>query len=265
MHNQPIGILDSGVGGLTIWKEITVLLPHESIIYIGDSKNTPYGQFNADKTHKLAKKLVKFLLSKNSKVIVIACNTITVSCLDKLRIEFPQVPIIGTVPVIKTAAQITKNKKIGILSTTYTAKSAYQKQLIEKFANHCRVFEHGTDELVPLIEKGELGGEKINDILQKTLNKFKKEGIDTLALGCTHFPFVSADLRRILGDDVRLLDSGAAIARQVQRVLEKNNSLTHKSKSKYEFFTTGTVKNFEKVANTLGKGTITKKVKNIAL
>lgn len=265
MQNRPIGILDSGVGGLTVWKEIAELLPQESTVYIGDSYNSPYGRYTADKIHELAKKLIKFLISKDAKIIVIACNSITVSCLDKLREEFPQVPIVGTVPVVKTAARITKNKRIGILSTTNTAKSEYQKKLIEQFAHDCSVFSHGTDDLVPLIEKGELSGVTVGRILNKVLSQFKDEGVDTLALGCTHYPFVSWQIKDIIGKNITLLDSGTAIARQVKRVLEKNNSMTQESKSKYEFFTTGAVENFQKVANTLGKGTITKKVKNIAL
>ena len=265
MRNQPIGILDSGVGGLTVFKEIVHLLPHESIMYIGDSQSTPYGQYSADKIHKLAKKLVDFLISKKAKIIVIACNTITVSCLDKLREEYPQIPIIGTVPVVKTAAEVTKNKKIGILSTTNTAKSTYQKHLVEKFANNCYVFEHGTDELVPLIEKGEFNGKKMNEVLERTLMKFKREEIDTLALACTHFPFVADKMHEILGDKVRLLDSGAAIARQVQRVLDNNEAFANHTTPTYAFFTTGKKESFEKVAKHLGKDTITKNIHNISL
>jgi glutamate racemase len=265
MNNQPIGILDSGVGGLTVWKEISELLPQESTVYIGDSLNSPYGRYSADYIVKLSKKLINFLLDENVKLIVIACNTITVSCLDKLRREYPKVPIIGIVPVVKTAALVTKNHKIGILSTTNTATSEYQKNLIKQFATGCKVYSHGTDDLVPLIEKGEFSGNVMEKVLNKVLPQFKNEGVDTLALGCTHFPFIRQQIQGKLGKDVNLLDSGTAIARQVKRVLEKNNSMTQESKSKYEFFTTGTVENFEKVANTLGKGTITQKVKSIAL
>lgn len=251
-NNNPIGVLDSGLGGLTIWKEITALLPHESTIYIGDSKNAPYGARHTDEIYRLSQKMIAFLLSKGVKLIVLACNTITVSCLDKLRENYPDMPIVGTVPVIKTAAAVTRNKQIGVLSTTYTAKSQYQKKLIAQFANGCIVHTHGTDALVPLIEKGEISGEKIEYILKTTFAKFKKEKVDTIALGCTHFPFLRTQMREILGPQVALLDSGAAIARQVKRVLENNNTLTEQKHPRHEFYTTGD----PRIAKKLLAGTI---------
>lgn len=265
MNNRPIGILDSGLGGLTIWKEIINNLPKESTIYIGDSLNTPYGKKSPNEIYSLSKKLINFLLKKNVKAIVVACNAITVSCIDQLRSDFPQIPIIGTVPVVKTAVEVTKNKKIGILSTTTTAKSDYQKKLIKKFASNCKVFVHGTDDLVPLIEKGEFGGEKLKKILQKILSTFQKEQVDTLALACTHFPFIRREIENILGKKVILLDSGTAIGRQVKRILENNNTLSEKKKPKYEFFTTGNDQVFTKVAKTLREGTITESIRKIKL
>lgn len=239
MNNNPIGILDSGLGGLTVWKEVVKLLPHESIMYIGDSLNTPYGAKSEEDIYRLSKKIVDFLLSKHVKLIVIACNTITVSCLDKLRDDYPDIPIVGTVPVVKTAVERTKNNRIGILSTTRTATSTYQRNLINEFAGGCDVFVHGTDELVPMIEKGEVEGERINLVLKKVLTQFQKEQVGTIALGCTHFPFLKQQMQEILGPEVTILDSGAAIARQVKRVLENNNALTEQKHPTYEFYTTG--------------------------
>ena len=239
MNNNPIGILDSGLGGLTVWKEIAALLPHESTVYIADSQNTPYGAKSHEEIYHLSKRLIEFLLTKQAKVIVIACNTITVSCLDRLRNDYPNLPIIGTVPVIKTAVEITKNKKIGVLSTTGTAESQYQKELIHKFAGGINVINLGTDELVPLIEKGELEGEKIDAILQNVLFKFKEAEVDALALGCTHFPLLRSQMEKILGSSVRVLDSGQAIARQVKRILEHNQIIAEEKEPKYEFYTTG--------------------------
>lgn len=233
MNNRSIGILDSGIGGITIWKEVAKELPKESTIYIADSKNVPYGVKTPKEIHKLARKLVHFLLKRDVKLIVIACNTITVSCLDKLRREFPQVPIVGTVPVVKTASEKTRNKKIGILSTVGTAKSAYQKKLIEKFAKDLKVLNIGTDKLVPLIEKGE----DVDLVLPKVLKPFKE--VDVLALGCTHFPLVKNKIQKILGSNVLILDSGPAIARQVRRVLIHNDILSNSKRAKHYFYTTG--------------------------
>ncbi len=202
MNNHPIGILDSGLGGLTVLQAIARELQNESFVYIGDSVSTPYGAKSPDEIYKLAKRLIEFLLQQEVKLIVIACNTITVTCLDKLRSDYSQIPIVGTVPVIKTAAEVSKNKYIGILSTTQTAQSDYQKHLIETFANGCTVFNHGTDALVPLIEQGQLESSEMTAALQSVLQVFKNEKIDALALGCTHFPFLEKQMQTILGSNV---------------------------------------------------------------
>lgn len=238
MKNNPVGVLDSGIGGITIVKEIMQELPGESIVYIGDSYNTPYGAKSKKEIYQLSKRMVEFLLEKHAKVIVIACNTITVSNLDTLRKEYPQIPIIGTVPVVKTAVSVTKNKRIGILSTTMTAKSEYQKNLIKTFADGCIVYNHGTDILVPLIEQGKFSGEEVETSLRSILAVFQHEKIDTLALGCTHFPFLREQMKSILGNEVQILDSGAAIARQVRRVLEHNNIVIENEKPQYSIYLT---------------------------
>ena len=256
MKNNPIGILDSGVGGLTVLSAIVKELPHESFVYIGDSHNTPYGAKSSEEIYQLSKRMIEFLLKKEVKLIIVACNTITVSCLDRLRNEYPDVPIVGTVPVIKTAAAVSKNKRIGILSTTRTAKSDYQKHLIEEFANECAVFNHGTDALVPLIEQGNVESLEMADALSEALRQFSNEGIDTLALGCTHFPFLKKQMQEILGPKVQLLDSGGAIARQVKRVLEHNDTLATEGDGKLYIFTTGNMH----VAEDLARGLFGNKI-----
>lgn len=234
--NKPIGVLDSGVGGLTVWKEIVRELPNESTIYIADSRNVPYGTKTTKEIHKLARKLVQFLLKKDVKLIIIACNTVTVTSLYKLRKEFPKIPIVGTVPVVKTAAEKTKIGKIGILSTVRTAESRYQRDLIKKFAQNLEVLNVGTDKLVPLIEKRE----DVGSVLSKIIEPFSE--VDVLVLGCTHFPLIKDKIQKILGSKVLILDSGAAIARQVKRVLVHNKLLSNSKKAKNYFYTTGNEK-----------------------
>ena len=251
MNNQPIGILDSGVGGLSIWKEIVKNLPHESTIYLADSINCPYGDRTEDEIYILAKRLVKFLLDKKVKLIVLACNTITVFCIDKLRIDFPNIPIVGTVPAVKTAAELTKSKKIGILSTEPTARSEYQKDLINKFAKGCFVINKGESKLVPYIEKGDTKSEKIKKILRDSLKEFLAKDVDVIALGCSHFPFLKDEIGEIMGDRVKILDSGEAIARQVKRVLINNNHLSLSNNPSHIFYTTGNAKEFSKVSKKL--------------
>lgn len=250
MNTQPIGVLDSGVGGLSIWKEIVTFLPNESTIYVGDSKNCPYGSRSASEIYVLASKLVQFLIKQNVKLIIVACNTITVSCLPRLRNDFPNVPIIGTVPVVKSGVSQSKKKRIGILSTVATAGSEYQKELIRKFAKGARVISLGTDRLVPFVEKGEIESPRMQKLLREELRPFIDAEIDVLALGCSHFPFLKNEMQRILGRDVLILDSGVAITRQVRRVLESNKILSN-SVPAYEFYTTGDAKEFQLLTKNL--------------
>ncbi|MEK7559521.1 MAG: glutamate racemase [Patescibacteria group bacterium] len=254
MNRNPIGVIDSGVGGLSILREIIKKLPNESFIYLADSANCPYGSKSSDEIYKLSKRLVQFLLKKKAKLVVIACNTITVACLDKLREDFPQIPIIGTVPVVKTASKNTKNGHIGILSTKQTAKSKYQKALIKKFAKDLKVLNIGTDKLTPIIENAEADKTRIDKILRKELKPFQKFNIDVLALGCSHFPFLKKEMQKILGKKVSILDSSGAIARQTKRILLMENSclpagrsLSEYNKPVKSFYTTGELKKFEKI------------------
>lgn len=235
---KPIGILDSGVGGLTIWKEIAALLPHEQTIYLGDSRNAPYGVKNSEEITVLAQSLIQFLLKQDAKLIVVACNTITLNSIDALREAFPAVPIIGTVPVIKGAAQQTKTKRIGLLATSAGGNSLYVQNLIKTHASNCDVIIVSTDKLVPLIENGGSNTEEMKVLLKEELKPFVGT-IDTLVLGSTHFPFIRSEIQDILGPGVLLLDTGPAIARQTKRILEANKLVSVEKKEADHFYTTG--------------------------
>lgn len=252
MNNQPIGILDSGVGGLTIWREIVRLLPRESTIYIADSKNCPYGVKTPEEIYTLSRRLVQFLLDRESKLIVLACNTVTVTCIDRLRAEFRGVPIIGTVPVIKTAAEKSKTKRIGIFSTPVTAQSQYQRDLINTYARECEVVSRGSDTLVSSIEKGDISAKELEELLTEELEPFMDDYIDTLVLGCSHFPLVKEIMQKIMGKKVLILDSGAAIARHVQRVLEKTQSFASSDGNTHIFYTTGDRKQIDLLLGRMG-------------
>lgn len=264
MNNQPIGILDSGIGGLSIWQEIVRQLPHESTIYFADSKNCPYGNKSFEEIYLLARRLVRVLVKKRAKLVVIACNTITVACLGKLRKEFPAIPIVGTVPVVKTAAEHSKKKKIAILSTVATAQSHYQNQLIETFAKGCEVLSIGTDKLVSLVEHGEVNSKEVNAALREILEPCMEKDIDVLALGCSHFPFLRQQMQGVLGSKVLLLDSAGAIARQVGRVLT-GNAVLSKGKATHQFFTTGDAHKFGAVATKLISDTIAANTQHVRL
>lgn len=263
MNNQPIGVLDSGIGGLSVWRELVEQLPQESTLYIADSKHCPYGNRSAEEIHFLAKRLVQFLIQKQVKLIVVACNTITVSCLDKLRIDFPTISLVGIVPVVKTAVTHTKNKKIGILSTQGTAKSEYQKHLLAEFAQGYEVLNVGTDKLVPFIEKGDLQSRLFYNVLKAELHPFIDSNIDTLALGCSHFPFIKKQIQHVLGSKVQLLDSGGAVGRQVKRVLEHNKSLGQAKNPTHQFFTTGEKEQFKTTVLKLFEGEFEAKIRRV--
>lgn len=249
MNNNPIGIIDSGVGGLTIASKIIETLPGENIVFVGDSKNTPYGRKSRDEIYSLTKKMINFLISQNIKLLVVACNTITVSCIFDLRRDYPQIPIVGIVPVIKTAVKETKNKKIGILSTEVTAKSKYQKDLIEKFAKGVKVLNIGTNSLVPFIEKLDFGS--IDGVLKRELKVFKESGIDVLALGSTHFPLVKDQIQKFL-PKVKILDSSEAVSKHVKRVLKQHRALSNLSNPSYTFYTSGDISKLRIIFEKLG-------------
>jgi glutamate racemase len=242
MNNFPIGIIDSGSGGLSIWKEITALLPNESTVYIGDHAHLPYSEKSTLFIRHRIAKLIQFLLSRHVKLIVIACNTATVAGIDWYRLQFPDIPIIGVVPVIKTAAGLTKTNEICILSTKYTAESDYQKSLITAFASKTKIYSIGSSRLVTYIESAEDTSVNIIKELQTILRTIIHSHVDVLVLGCTHFPFIKEAIRMVIGPAITLLDSGPAVARHVQRILGKNNLFSNTSKATYTFYSTGVLK-----------------------
>lgn len=246
-----IGIVDSGFGGLSVYQSITALLPHESTVYIGDHAYLPYGTKTPVTIRRRIKKLIHFLLAKRSKLIVIACNTATVAGIDVYRRWFPAIPIVGVVPVVKTAAEVSKTKKIIVLSTLFTAKSAYQKKLIRKFAGGCRVYNLGCPNLVSLVEEGTLHGEAVKKELQEILIPVVKNGADVIALGCTHYSFLKDQIRAIVGEDIDILDSGGAVARHVERILEHNHILATGGRGRHTFYSTRKWSGASRIASTL--------------
>lgn len=250
MENAPIGILDSGLGGLTIWREIRRELPGESTIYIGDQAYQPYGGKSVRVIRQRVKRLITFLLGKGAKVIVVACNTATVAGIDVYRRWFPAVPIIGVVPVVKTAASITKTKHVAIISTPYTAASGYQKRLIRSFANGCIVENIGVPDLAAIIEQGKTGG-RGTAILHRYLDPIMKKNIDVLALGCTHYPFIKETIQTMVGKGVVVIDSGGAVARHTARILDATTLRGRERKPYTVFYTTGDASHVSRVATKL--------------
>jgi len=239
MKTQPIGIFDSGVGGTSIWKEIHTLLPFENTIYLADSLNAPYGTKGKDRIIKLCIKNTELLLDKGCKLIVVACNTATTNAIDYLRSNY-DVPFIGIEPAIKPAALHSKTNAIGILATKGTLSSALFSKTSNIFANDIDVIEQEGEGIVQLIETGNLFSEEMKELLSIYLKPMLEANIDYLVLGCTHYPYLMPILLEILPKQVKIIDSGEAVARQTKAVLKKLRILNSKPiKSKHLFYTNG--------------------------
>ena len=238
MDTRPIGIIDSGSGGLSIWKAISTQLPHESIVYLGDHAHAPYSGKTRMFIRTRVKKCLAYLIEKHCKLLVVACNTATVAGIDWYRAQFPMIPIVGVVPVIKTAARMTKTKNICILSTKFTAKSTYIRQLIHSFAPDASVFSLGSSKLVSYIESEKNETANIKKELSFMCKPVINTPIDVVVLGCTHYPFIQHEVGALFGTSVSVIDSADAVARQVARIIE-HNQITANAKPTYTFVTTG--------------------------
>lgn len=210
-----IGVIDSGIGGRGIEKEIRKLLPDEEILYFADTKNFPYGTKKISILHKILEKNINTLLQKGAEVIVLACNSATVSSVNYLRKKF-NVPIIGVVPAIKPAAEVTKTKNIAIFATPITSKSNYQNELIKKCCQGCKVYKISFKNLAGLIEKGKTNA--ATSEAAAVWKKYQDKNIDVIVLGCTHYTLIRDKIQKIVGKNIKIIDSNKAVARQVKKV-----------------------------------------------
>lgn len=252
--SSPIGIFDSGVGGLGIFEQIAKALPHEDIVYLGDTKNFPYGKKTVEELHQLTENNLNFLISKhNIKMAVVACNTATTTSLEYLRGKFT-IPLVGAVPVVKPACQLTKSKKVVILATQATVDSAYHKNLVSKFGVGVDVTSVGCPELVRLVEAGQLDTDETLSWLKKYLNVAIEKNADVIGLGCTHFPFLIPQIRSLVGGDVVILDSNEPVAKQAIRVLEnlaKDQIASEEQTARYKIYATKDLASFASLAKRL--------------
>ena len=221
-NNFPIGIFDSGIGGTSIWKEITRLLPNEHTIYLSDSKNAPYGLKSREEIISLSVKNTEILLQQKCKLIVVACNTATTNSIDILRSTY-NIPFIGIEPAIKPAALKTKSNTIGILATKGTLNSKLFEKTSSSLGNEIRIIETIGGNLVELIEDGKIESKEMHLLLSKYLTPMLREGVDCLVLGCTHYPYLIPKIKEIIGNKIEIIDSGQAVAKQTRAILEKNH------------------------------------------
>ena len=249
MSNKPIGIFDSGIGGTSIFKEVHALLPNENCIYLADSINAPYGNKSKDDIVALSIKNTEFLINKGCKIIVVACNTATTNSIDYLRENY-SIPFIGIEPAIKPAALNTQTKAIGILATKGTLSSHLFHKTTDLYASGIKVIEQVGEGIVPLIESGKVDSNEMQLLLEMYLKPMLDQNIDYLVLGCTHYPYLIPMLSKMLPSDVKIIDSGLAVAKQTQSVLNSNSLLNSTdSKPAIKLFSNGNVRVLDAVLN----------------
>lgn len=247
-----IGIFDSGVGGLSVYRAIRSQFPSQPIIYFADQAHVPYGSRSQDEVSSFSEVITRFLIEQGSKLIVVACNTASAAALHYLRAQFQGVPFVGMEPAVKPAAESTHSGVVGVLATPTTFQSALYASVIERFANGVRILQDTCPGLVQQIESGDLEGPRTRAILEHALHPMLREGIDTVVMGCTHYPFVIPMIQQITGPAVRVIDPAPAIARQVGRLLSLHGWLLETDQSaRIRFLTSGDPNAFSKLLSRL--------------
>ena len=239
MDKHPIGVFDSGVGGLSLLGKLQSLLPHEDFIYISDNAFAPYGALTADNILDRSEKLTNWLIKQSSKLIVVACNTATTNAIDALRQSNP-IPFVGIEPAIKSAALQTKTGVVGVLATKGTLSSTLFHQTSSVYRQGITIVEKEGKNLVKMIEEGKINSVEIKNLLQTYLQPMIEQGADHLVLGCTHYPFLTPVLKKILPKNIQIVDCNGSVAKQVERVLEKRKLQSiSETKGSTTYFCTG--------------------------
>ncbi len=247
--NRAIGVLDSGVGGLTVVNELIRQLPNEQIIYVGDTLRCPYGPRPQKEVKKFTLELVEFLMRKQIKMVVIACNTATAFALEDLKKTLP-IPVIGVIkPGARAAIKSTKNNKVGIIGTEGTINSHAYPDALHQINEQLKVTSLACPLFVPMVEKGILHGEQASNIVADTLAPLKKEkDIDTLVLGCTHYPLLEETIQQVMGEEIQIISSSEETARETSTILEVHQMLQKETRNpEHYFYSTGDVHIFKNI------------------
>ncbi|ANY89374.1 MULTISPECIES: glutamate racemase [Pseudomonas] len=246
-RSAPVGVMDSGVGGLSVLAEIQRLLPNESLLYVADSGHVPYGEKSPDYIRQRLRHIAGFFRERGAKAMVLACNTATVAAVADLRELYPDWPLVGMEPAVKPAAAATRSGVVGVLATTGTLQSAKFAALLDRFANDVQVITQPCPGLVERIEAGDLDSPQLRQLLQGYVQPLLDAGCDTVILGCTHYPFLRALLADMVPADVAIIDTGAAVARQLQRLLAARDLLAEGPARDTAFWTSAEPQSLDKV------------------
>jgi glutamate racemase len=251
MNHNPIGIFDSGVGGISVLRWIRDELPHEDLIYVADSKNVPYGDKPQEYIEDRSIYLTKFLIDQSAKAIVVACNTATAAAISRLRSIFT-LPIIGVEPGVKPALSMTETGTVGILATGETLKSQKFENLTRRFSNSHKLLVQDCPGLVELVEKMDLASQDIRELVKRYVSALLDRGADTIVLGCTHYPFLTPLIKEFAGPKVKIVDTGMAVAKEVARRLKEEQFLSGVNQPGSEtFWTTGDLDETKRVIDFL--------------
>jgi glutamate racemase len=248
--NKPIGIIDSGVGGLTVVKEVMRQLPNEQIFYVGDTARCPYGPRSSEEVKRFTWQLTHFLLDKDIKMLVIACNTATAVALEEIRETLP-IPVIGVIyPGARAALKVTQNYQVGVIGTVGTVKSEAYELALKSYNEKVNVTSLACPKFVPLVESNEYEGSVAKKIVAETLQPLKHQQLDTLILGCTHYPLLEPLIQKVMGEKVRIISSGDETAHDMSAILQHKRLLNlTRMEPVHEFFTTGSTAIFSKIAS----------------
>jgi len=239
-QNHPIGVFDSGVGGLSVLRAMRQLMPEEPVVYFGDQGHVPYGPRPLEQVRDFSEAITRFLLDQGVKLIVVACNTASAAALHYLRERFPDVSFVGMEPAVKPAAEHTQSGLVGVLATPATFQGALYASVLERFANGVQVLQHTCPGLVGQIESGDLDGDGTRAILEDALRPMLERGIDTVVLGCTHYPFVIPLIEQVAGENVRVIDPAPAVAKQAKRLLDAGGTkVLAGERAEVRFYTSG--------------------------
>ena len=247
VREAPIGVFDSGVGGLSVLAEIQRLLPDETLLYVADCGNVPYGEKTPEFIRERCSVMARFFQQQGAKALVLACNTATVAGVADLRRDYPQWPIVGMEPAVKPAAAATRSGVVGVLATTGTLQSAKFAALLDRFATDVRVITQPCPGLVELIEDGDLHSPVLCKLLLGYVQPLLDGGCDTIILGCTHYPFLKPLLKEMIPAHISLIDTGAAVARQLQRLLAERELLAAGPARAAQFWTSANPKHFSNI------------------
>ncbi|MGN2433700.1 glutamate racemase [Pseudomonas syringae] len=251
--DAPVGIFDSGVGGLSVLNEIRQLLPSESLLYLADCGHIPYGEKSPEFIIERCLTIAGFFREQGVKALVVACNTATAAGVAHIRQRYPDWPIVGMEPAVKPAAEATRSGVVGVLATTGTLQSARFAALLDRFASDVQVVTQPCPGLVELIETGDLASPQIRELLARYVQPLLAARCDTVILGCTHYPFLKPLLREMLPESVTLIDTGAAVARQLQRLLSRSSLLARGPARETVYWSSDIPDNFRKILRFLSQ------------